>query len=284
MKTNYHTHSELCDGAGHLRDYADTAVSRGFTILGFSGHAPLPFPNSWTMDEEGLQDYLGEVHQLRETYRGTLEILLGLEIDYLDEEHNPAQDVYDALGLDYRIGSVHHLYSPQQEEFLQVDYTTAELNQLLEETYRNDVEAMVTDYYRMVRAMVRTGGFDIVGHLDLIKKHNAGNAYFDEGARWYRDAVRRTLEEIAESGLIMEVNTGAMARGYTAEPYPSGWALEEAAQLGIPVVLNADAHKPEWLDYGYEEVKKMIRSSGYGSRMEYIDGTWTEVPDDGGSL
>ena len=55
--------------------------------------------------------------------------------------------------------------------------------------------------------MVNTKCPDIVAHLDRVKKLNSGNRYFDENERWYQEEVSLTLEAIASSGSIMEVNT-----------------------------------------------------------------------------
>ncbi|MFP4179539.1 MAG: histidinol-phosphatase HisJ [Spirochaetaceae bacterium] len=277
MITNYHTHSSFCDGKGQLEDYVKYAISRGFHALGFSGHAPLPFPNDWTMNEENLSTYIREVLALKERYRDSLEICLGLETDYLDKKHNPAHPKYKALGLDYQIGSVHHLYSPERTEFLQVDYTKEELELLLKDTFDKDIKALVSTYYRMVREMVQTGGFEILGHLDLVKKQNRGNVYFDETEKWYKREIEKTLETVAETDVILEINTGAMARGYTAEPYPSPWIIDRAAELKIPVTINSDAHRPEWLDYGFEEAENLARAAGYSSKIVYTEGEWREI-------
>ncbi|MFP4267615.1 MAG: histidinol-phosphatase HisJ [Spirochaetaceae bacterium] len=277
MITNYHTHSSFCDGKGQLEDYVKYAISRGFHALGFSGHAPLPFPNDWTMNEENLSTYIREVLDLKERYRDSLEICLGLETDYLDKKHNPAHPKYKALGLDYQIGSVHHLYSPERTEFLQVDYTKEELELLLKDTFDKDIKALVSTYYRMVREMVQTGGFEILGHLDLVKKQNRGNVYFDETEKWYKREIEKTLETVAETDVILEINTGAMARGYTAEPYPSPWIIDRAGELKIPVTINSDAHRPEWLDYGFEEAENLARAAGYSSKIVYTEGEWREI-------
>jgi histidinol-phosphatase (PHP family) len=232
------------------------------------------------MDEESLPEYLGEVRRLQKAHRDGPEIYLGLEVDYLSPEQNPAEAKYHALGVDYLIGSVHHIYSPEQEAFIPVDSTREELDRLAEETFGGDTRSMVGRYYQMLREMIRIGGFDIIGHIDLIKKHNADNRYFDEAAGWYRDEIEETLRVIADLGEtapLMEVNTGAMARGYTAEPYPSPWILERGVELGIPIMLNADAHKPEWIDYGFPEVERIIRDAGYASRWILLNGEWREV-------
>lgn len=277
MKSNYHTHSYYCDGAGSPREYVEEAISRNFTALGFSGHTPLPFANEWTMSDRDFPRYIEEIGQLKSEYADTLDIFLGLETDYLDEKRNPAEAKYTRLSLDYQIGSVHHLYSPQERRFIPVDASPEEIDRLLEKTYNGDINALVRDYYSMIREMIKIGGFDILGHLDLIKKHNGDNRYFDEGERWYIEAVEETLETVAESGVIMEVNTGAMARGYTDEPYPSPWILSRTQKLGIPVMLNADAHKPEWIDYAFPEVDRMIRDAGYSARHVLTKKGWKEI-------
>ena len=62
MRSNYHTHSRYCDGQGELREYVELALAHGFTALGFSGHAPLPFQNTFSIHDE---DYLGYCNEVR---------------------------------------------------------------------------------------------------------------------------------------------------------------------------------------------------------------------------
>ena len=45
MTTNYHTHTYRCGHAsGTEREYVEKAIELGFSELGFSEHAPMPFP------------------------------------------------------------------------------------------------------------------------------------------------------------------------------------------------------------------------------------------------
>ena len=83
MRSNYHTHSCYCDGKGQPREYVEFALANGFTALGFSGHAPLPFSNTFSIHSEDYLAYCNEVRALKEEYRGRIDILLGLEIDYV---------------------------------------------------------------------------------------------------------------------------------------------------------------------------------------------------------
>lgn len=277
IKTNYHSHSSFCDGEGRLEEYVQYALSQHMRALGFSGHAPLPFPNAWTMDAEDLPLYLAETRRLKDLYKDRIELYTGLEIDYLDEERNPAQPVYDALGLDYKIGSVHMLPDPDNGEYYSVDGPLEEIEHLIKIVYSGSAEKMVTDYYRQIENMVRIGGFDFIGHLDLIKKHNRELGLFSEAESWYRNAVNAVLDAVAAAGQIVEVNTGAIARGYTDEPYPSPWILNICAERGIPITLNSDAHKPSWVEFGFEAARNIIRDAGYTRGMALIEGKWQEV-------
>ena len=74
MRSNYHTHSRYCDGKGELREYVELALANGFAALGFSGHAPLPFQNSFSIHDEDYLAYCDEVRALKEEYRGRIDI------------------------------------------------------------------------------------------------------------------------------------------------------------------------------------------------------------------
>ena len=111
--TNYHSHCLYCDGRANMDDFIRFAISEGFTSYGISSHAPLPFSTAWTMEWDRMEDYLSEFSRLKKKYAGKIELAIGLEIDYLNEENNPSLPCFQKLPLDYRIGSVHMLYSPE---------------------------------------------------------------------------------------------------------------------------------------------------------------------------
>ena len=87
FKANYHTHTYLCNHAeGEMREYVESALSAGLEILGFSCHAPYAFPEGYysgfRMKPEQQKTYVDNVLELREEYRGKIEILLGYETEY----------------------------------------------------------------------------------------------------------------------------------------------------------------------------------------------------------
>ena len=53
--------------------------------------------------------------------------------------------------------------------------------------------------------MLLSCDFDVVGHLDLVRKFNTRHPYFDETAPWYLAELDRTADAVSASGKIAEV-------------------------------------------------------------------------------
>lgn len=261
--SNYHTHCLFCDGKGEAKDYIKRAISLNFHSLGFSSHAPVHVPSSWTMKEENLNDYVETIKILKEKYKNQIQIYCGLEIDYFPGISGPDSPKFKELELDYTIGSVHFMKNKDTGEYLTVDGDEEEYKRIIEVFFKGNVKAFVAEYYGLIRSMLSEHKPDIVGHLDLIRKNNKNQRYFNETEDWYKQEVFETLQEIKKSGAILEVNTGAIARGYLTTPYPSLWILKECYELDIPMTLNSDGHSPENLDTFFSESLNLLRYAGY---------------------
>ena len=106
MRANYHTHCEFCDGRASAAEMAAAAAAKGYQVLGFSSHSPLPFPSEGNMELSRLGEYAGCDPQPRPRMEGKgLEILLGLEIEWVKGISSPRDEMFRALGLDFSIGS-----------------------------------------------------------------------------------------------------------------------------------------------------------------------------------
>ena len=86
--------------------------------------------------------------------------------------------------------------------------------------------------------MISSSPPDILGHFDLIKKNNKG--LFDEEAPWYREAVHETVEALAASSVMVEVNTGGVTRGFREDFYPSLWIVELMRSKGVRITVNSE--------------------------------------------
>ena len=255
--TNYHTHSNYCDGKATLREMVDFAVAHGFTELGFSGHCPLPFENNYSItDYEG---YCNEVRALKEEYRDRIKIYLGLEIDYVPGMLEDFRPLIERGGLEYTIGSVHLIPAsppaPLQGErgvdsrgevaLWMIDGSRYQTyDEGLMRIFGGDIRRGVTAYFHNENAMLERNRPTIVGHPDKIVMHNR-DRYFTEDEKWYRDLALETIHLIKELNLICEINTRGIYKGRHADYYPGKWLIQEMKKLRIPVIVSTDAHAPE---------------------------------------
>lgn len=259
---NHHTHSTFCDGSVSPRDMAQAAMDQGLAVLGFSAHGPLPFETGWTMEAARMGEYCGEIRSLQQEFSGRLEILLGFEMDWIPGIRVPGDEFWQGVDRDYAIGSVHFLKSPDGRLYT-IDDTAANVGSVRDIWYPKDASPMARDYYRELRALIAHGGFDILGHFDLVRKNNRELGLYDPEADWYRKEVQETLEVLAWNPVVVEVNTGGMARGRTDSPYPELWMLSRMRELGIQVMINADAHAPEHLLAHRQAALDLVEAAGY---------------------
>lgn len=271
LLTNFHTHCDYCDGAGKPEDIIEIALSRNFDCIGFSSHAPIPFEPEWTIAEKDLPVYLDHIEKLKKEYEGKIEIWKGLEIDYIDDFSGPSSEKFLRLNLDYAIGSVHMMKSTERDAYLAIDGPQSHIDELLES---RTMEQVSEKYYSLICQMAKEGGFQILGHLDLIKKKNRNNRYFDENSPWYRKQVIETLDSIKNRDFVVEVNTGGLSRGATDSVYPSPWIIKEALKRKIPLMLNADSHVPDHIDYYFSESIEILRECGYRELYTLKGNTW----------
>ena len=272
MKVNYHTHCKYCDGKGEPVDYVIEAINRGFSSIGFSSHAPLKEENNWTLKDDDLDNYLKEINSLKTKFRNKIKIYVGLEIDFYPDENRFL--TFKKCNLDYSIGSVHMLKPSGFNKYYSIDESKDEFENVLKNVFKGSIKDFTICYFTTLRALITQGGFNILGHIDLIKKFNKDFTYFTETEDWYKTEVLKTLDFISTTNIIVEMNTGALSRGVHDTPYPSFWILEECKKRDIKICLNSDAHAANNLECYFEESIKILKKCGYNklyTPFEIID-------------
>ena len=273
--TNYHSHCSFCDGRAPLEEFVKEAISQGFYSYGVSSHAPLPFPTQWTMEWEQMEAYLDEFNNLRQKYADEIELYVGLEIDYLNEESNPSVARFTELPLDYRIGSVHLLYDAAGE-VVDIDCSPAVFKERVDRHFNGDVLRVVRMYFDRLFRMVELGGFDILGHAD--KMHYNASCYhpglLDEP--WYEALMKDYFSLVASRGYLVEINTKAYDSLGTFYPNSRYWELMKEYQ--IKILVNSDAHYPERINAGRMEALHLLQAKGFAAVAELHQGSWRQVP------
>lgn len=258
IRQNLHVHSTWCDGADTPEEMIRTAIEKGFSSIGFSGHSYMSYSPDHSMSLEGTELYKKEVRALRQKYAGQIDVFCGLEVDMYSG--------IDLTGYDYLIGSVHYLRVGG--ETVGFDRSQAEVQRVIDRYFGGDGMAYAKAYYEAMVCLPQYGDFDILGHYDLIAKHSDNIAFYDEESKAYRDWAIGALEALAGKIPLFEVNTGAIARGYRKTPYPAPFLLREMKRLGYGAVVSSDCHDRRALDCYYKEAEALLEA--YGFREVYI--------------
>jgi histidinol-phosphatase (PHP family) len=288
MLFNLHTHTSFSDGSSAPEEYVKEALRQRFSVLGFSDHSPVPFENNFAIREGRLDEYCEAIGKLspspfspplEEGGRGWgLQILLGLEIDYIPGITTSIEEYRKKHQFDYFIGSVHLVRNGNNPGLWFIDGPDISIyDQGLHDFFQGDIRHGVTSYYHQINQMILTQKPEIIGHLDKIKMHNRSR-YFREDEKWYIQLVDETLDLIRENQCVVEVNTRGIYKKRSDSLYPGPEILKKIHAMKIPVTIASDAHKPDELSLYFEETKKVLSEIGFKALSLITAEGWKEVP------
>ena len=259
MRVDLHNHTTLCNHAvGTMDEYITKAIELGIDSFGFSEHAPMKdFEDGYRLTLDKKEFYEKSVNELQEKYQDKIKILLGYEVDYIDDTY--LLDEIVSANVDYLIGSVHYLngWGFDNPEFIG-------------EYKKRDINKVWQDYFEAMRQMAKSGKFDIVGHLDLIKVFNF------LPTQNIKSLVIDTLKEIKKSNMVIEINSAGF-RKPIGEQYPSMEILELAYELNIPITFSSDAHSVEQVGLNYNKTTQIAKKIGYKKCVTFIKREKIEV-------
>lgn len=229
IQTNWHTHTKRCGHAeGEDEAYVQAAVKAGLKILGFSDHAPYPIPTPGDcMPIELYDDYVSSITALKEKYAGTIEIHLGMEVEYYPSQWETLKRWRKEM--EYCILGQHCL---SFHGFSSYDLTEAE---------------QLDQYFDCLEEACRHGLCDYIAHPDVCLW---SYPCLDE-------SVRTLAEKIADLSLRydmpLELNCGSGVRDYgwrhyedgDRYAYPTRTMFEVFAEKKCPVIIGMDIHQPD---------------------------------------
>ena len=247
---NLHTHCYYCrHGSGEVADYIRIAKERGLNVLGMSDHAPVPdgrWPLSrMTMAE--LPSYFADVIQGQQDPE--LIVLRAMECDYLPEYHGYyQQELLGKWACDYLVGSVHTVDMPYAKD---VNLHQSPLS-----------KAELVQYAKQYIDMLSSGLFLFGAHPDVF-----GCSYLS----WDKEAEacsRAILEAAVDLRIPLEINGNGFRRAKVLgsngpkTPYPIAEFWNLAAQYGVMVMTNSDAHVPKDVDASFKDSSALAAACG----------------------
>lgn len=250
---NLHTHGVLCDGASEYEDTVKRAIELDFRSIGFSGHSYTSFDTSCCMSKETTPLYKKIIDELKDKYKGIIDIFCGVEFDVFSDD-NPEH-------YDYVIGDCH--YINKSGKYLPVDGSPHEVARFIAEEFGGEGLKFARAYYENMTLLTKLEKCDIAGHFDLLMKNNELLRYIDSESDKYRNIALESITAVAEKVKVFEINVGSIARGYRSIPYPEFFLLKRIRELGCGVIISTDCHDTKYLDTNMDVGITIAENAGF---------------------
>lgn len=260
MTVNYHTHTRRCGHAGgEDREYVEKAIELGFTELGFSEHAPMPFPDdipqanldrllAMRMKMHETDAYFESLLSLREEYKNDIKIHIGFEAEYFECCFDRFIEYISDYPVDYLILG-HHFGNPYTEPMVHNGTAT-------------NKDHLIKNYVDEIVKGISTGKFTYIAHPDLM--------FYKRSLEVYEAEMTRLINCANEHKIPLEINFYGLqeVRNY---PTLAFWQL--ANDIGCDVIFGSDAHKPENLrnPYAMKAAESMMKNFKNLSLLEKFE-------------
>lgn len=249
IASNLHTHSTYSDGANTPEEIVQKAIDIGFTSIGFSEHADdVCTEDGIILRKKDYPKYFALLDQLKDKYSDKIKIYKGLELDAFS--YNPE------IKLDYSIGSIHYL--EKDNEYYAIDESKDNLKHCIE--IFGGEKSFLINYFDTMISFAKRSSYNILGHFDLYTKFNELETLINTNSIMYRDMTTNALEEIVRLNKIVEINTGAISRGYRTSPYPQDFLIKRLIELKAPIIFSSDSHSIETLNYYFSNLEQTVKS------------------------
>lgn len=185
MKEINHVHTYRCKHSDIDEVIlVEKCIEKGIDKITFTDHAPFPGnPFGHRMDYEELKSYIKNISELKEKYKGNIDIICGLEVEYLPS----FEDYYKELKGNAEIDTLYlgqHMYELEPGVY----------------SYSFD---RTMEFLGLTDAMVKgaeSGYFDVIAHPDrCFRRHKV---WTDEIAL----CAKKIIDAAIENKLLLEQN------------------------------------------------------------------------------
>lgn len=243
-----HIHTELSgDSSLLLEDVVRKADRWRLSGVCTADHFD-PIPSDFRFAHYSHDDATARIIRLRDRYPAVL-IGLGVEVTYREEAEDQIRSFLKQHPVDMAMGSIHDIENLYLREWL-----------ARVKTPRMSQRTRLYPYIALLRKMSHSGLFDVLGHIDYIKRYEIG-LRSTTLLKLFEPELSETLENQITHGGIIEVNISGL-RHPCQEAYPSLPILRLYRELGgRAVTIGSDAHAPAHMDLSLSLAAKLAREA-----------------------
>ncbi len=250
---DYHVHSLFsCDAHDSVDALCRRALELGVREMGISEHCdyhPLDECRGYFQPELWWK----AIEACRQEYGTGLALRAGLELGEPHLFRAQIGTLLEDYPWDYILGSLHWV---KERIIFNPDY------------FEQPAKLAYRDYFIELLQMVKKGEFDILAHMDIVKRYGF-DCYGPFDPRRWEGEIRAVLNELARSERALEVNTSTLRRP-VSETSPTStilrWFREEGGRF---VSFGSDAHKVQDLASGWQQAASELRTAGFSEYATY---------------
>lgn len=180
-------------------------------------------------------------------------IYLGAEIDYHEHHEDKIKEFISMHPFDLIIGSLHFLDG----------YCLSRRMEMQSFSKKVPVAEIYKKYFTKLRDLAKSDLFDVIGHLDLVRKHSEPVRFEN-----YAKEASTLIDDLLEKGVGIEINTSGYA--FMGDSYPSSEFLALCKEKGLDrITIGSDAHKSEKIGEGLEKAIKKLKYAGYNKIVKF---------------
>ena len=247
-----HLHTEQSpDSAVPIDAYAALALERGIPEIAITDHVDFD-PRDPAFEYSRFDDRERVVRDAADRWaRQGVIIRFGAELTYNRRWEADVRAHLKLYRYDYVIGSVH--------DWPESPYWPSRVRDFVQ---GRSLDEIVAPYYAEIIAAARSGLFDTIGHLDVVKRYL--HPYVTAADLAGRPELQEpALKAIIESGTALEVNASGL-RYPGAETYPSAAVVARFRELGGErVVVGSDAHSRGSFAARLDESYRHLAAAGF---------------------
>lgn len=262
LDCHLHTGTFSCDAKATLDGFVAHGREMGLAAITTTEHVDFD-PNDYCFGFYDRARHQEQRHEHRAVSTDELTVLIGAEVDYQRRYEDQAREFLAQTRFDLVIGSVHYV---RGEIVFAEDF--------FRRPERENVEAYLDEVLNAVNSRL----FDVIGHLDIVKRYGVRH-YGPFDPAQYAEPIDAVLQACVDTGTGLEINTSGL-RGPPKETFPTLPVLRRYRELGGEILtVGSDAHTAEDLARDIPVAMDLAAAAGFRAIALFVDREvrWVEI-------
>jgi len=253
IKADCHLHSIFSpDSQEKLDNIVQMSIAKGLKCIYITDHYEhenpcLPDPKDWL----DLSKYQEKIIELKNLYRDSIDIRLGIEFGMQPQIKPHLSDVARKYPFDFILGSSHTI-GGFDVGFDATEYSVGKNHFTFHQGYFEEILSCIDNFQ----------DFDVYGHIDYIIRYGKFEPR-DVNLSLHYDILKEIFTKLIAKGKGIELNTSGY-RYRLNQFHPKKAILELYRTLGGEIItVGSDAHRAQDIAFEFNAAEQLLKDIGY---------------------